>query len=172
MDAPALERGRIKRIDVHTYAMAARLNAMHPTTPLGGRFSIPHVVAALLTLGHADPAAFGDAALRDPRLAQLRALVQVHEDPALSAMLPARRPARVRITLDDGQVVTHEVTRTKGDPDLPMTPAELRDKFIRLAAPTLGVARAAVLHAELGRLADLQRLPDHVFVTFANGNAA
>ncbi|MPN17505.1 hypothetical protein SDC9_164859 [bioreactor metagenome] len=37
----------------------------------------------------------------------------------------------------------------KGDPDMPLTDAELNDKFIELAVPVLGGERSAVLSKAL-----------------------
>ncbi len=59
----------------------------------------------------------------------------------------------MRIHLRDG--ASHEtlVTLTRGDPDLPMTPEELRTKFASLVTPVLGQSRSDTLWEILGNLA-------------------
>lgn len=168
---PELHAEQILRVDIHTYGMAARLNAPHPTTPLGGRFSIPHVVAAVLLRGAADVAAFGAQVLVDPLMAEFRSRVYVHEDPALSALLPSRRAARATLHLQNGQTLMHQVTRTKGDPDLPMTDSELREKFIGLVAPSFGAAHANGMWHGLGQLSEITHAPDGGMRDFGNLSA-
>ena len=87
-----IDPAAIDHIEVETYDFAARLNGVRPQTALAGRFSIPFVVAATLTTGGAGPEIFQPSFLTDPVLLELAAQVRVMEDPALTAMTPARRP--------------------------------------------------------------------------------
>ena len=115
----SIDPAAIDHIEVETYEFAARLDGVRPQTALAGRFSIPYVVAATLTTGGAGPEIFQPGFLTDPALLDLAAKVRVVEDPALSAMTPARRPARLRIHFGDGTACEILVTQSKGDPDLP-----------------------------------------------------
>jgi 2-methylcitrate dehydratase PrpD len=153
----AIDAGEIERIEVETYDFAARLNGAQPQTTLAGRFSIPFVVASTLVTGGAGPEIFQPERLTDPALLSLAARVSVVEDPALTAMTPARRPARLRIFLTGGDTGEILVTQSKGDPDLPMSAGELRAKFDSLATPAVGAVRAARLWELLG---DLPHLSD------------
>jgi 2-methylcitrate dehydratase PrpD len=69
--------------------------------------------------------------------------VVVNEDPALTAMLPGLRPARLRVTLADGRVLAAEALTNRGDLEDPYTPEEVRAKFRDLAVPVWGEAHAA-----------------------------
>jgi 2-methylcitrate dehydratase PrpD len=67
--------------------------------------------------------------------------VTVAIDPACEAAFPGQRSARVRITLDDGRVLEKFQPTRKGDPDAPLSDAELSAKFIELA----GAGQAGLL---------------------------
>jgi 2-methylcitrate dehydratase PrpD len=85
--------------------------------------------------------------------------VSLREDPELTAMLPAKRPARVTIRLADGRELKGETFTNRGDAVDPFTPQEVREKFADLASPVWGASHAArVLAAvdELDKAADLK----------------
>ena len=142
MDKHPFDAQDIEKVEVATYDIAAHLSDPEPHTPLAGRFSVPYIVAATLTLGHAGPLAFREEALRSPQILGLARRVQVSEDPAFTAMTPAKRPARVTLHLTDGSLHEHTVTGSKGDPDQPMSEDELHEKFLDLAASSIDAEAA------------------------------
>jgi 2-methylcitrate dehydratase PrpD len=150
----------VARVEVATYDAAARLADPCPETPLAARFSVPYVVAATLVRRSAGPEAFEAGALRDPEIRRLAGVVEVVEDPALTAMTPARRPARVTLVLADGRRLTRTVVGSRGDPDRPLGPADVARKFAELAGPTLGPARASRAWEALLGLEAAARLDD------------
>jgi 2-methylcitrate dehydratase PrpD len=141
---------RIARIRVETYAGAATMAAVDPVGSLGAKFSIPYALAARLVLGHCGAAAFREPHLGDARLRALARRVAVVEDPRLTATIPARRPARVTVSLDDGTVLTQQVDAASGDFDRPYPVAALRAKFLELTAPVLGGRAGAAWELALG----------------------
>ena len=72
-------------------------------------------------------------------------------DAELEATFPRQRAARVAITARGKREELLQPTR-KGDPDLPLTDRELEDKYMELAAPVIGRAKAEELLARLWRL--------------------
>ncbi len=78
--------------------------------------------------------------------------VRLAGDPELSAGFPSRRAARVRLELQDGRRLEHFSPYRKGDPESPLSDAELDDKFDELVAPVLGAAAAARLRENIWRL--------------------
>jgi 2-methylcitrate dehydratase PrpD len=78
-----------------------------------------------------------DAALLDPVIAALRHRVHIAEDPAMTALLPNLRPARVTVTLTDGRQRTRRVESHRGDFNQPFAEAEIRAKFHDLAGEVL-----------------------------------
>src|SRR5229473_4760324 len=98
--------------------------------------------------GHAGFAALDDSALGDPVIAGLRHRVHIAEDPAMSAVAPRLRPARVTLRLSDGRQATHATESHRGDFQLPFAESEIRDKFRELAGTVLTPKGAAeVEHA-------------------------
>lgn len=145
-------------VEVETYDIAAHLADPAPKTPLAGRFSLPYVVAATLANGTAGPEIFTPQMLADPALLDLAARVQVQEDEAFTAMTPAKRPARVVLHFRDGRRREKTVTGSKGDPDQPMTAAELEDKFEQLVTRRIGLAQARQAWEVMGQVETLSRL--------------
>jgi len=112
------------------------------------RFSLQYCSGAMLVLGGVRIAAFAPDRLRDPAIRALMPRVSVSLDPDLAEAYPQRRAARVRITLRDGRVLDRFQPTRKGDPDMPLSDAELSAKFLELAAPAIGDGPArALLHA-------------------------
>lgn len=62
------------------------------------------------------------------------------------------RAARMRIAIADGRVLEHAARYRKGDPEAPLSDAELNDKFDELVAPVIGREPAARLREKLWQL--------------------
>ena len=73
--------------------------------------------------------------------------VSVSLAPDLADAYPARRAARVTITLRNGQVLERYQPTRKGDPDAPLSDADLSAKFRELATPVIGAAAETLLAA-------------------------
>ena len=61
-------------------------------------------------------------------------------------------PARIAIKTKDGLRGEYLQPTRKGDPDMPLSDAELEEKFLELAAPIQGDAAARALVARLWAL--------------------
>lgn len=127
----------IDRIEVSTYRFASLMRDPEPRNYFASKYSLPHAAAAMIVNGNAGYASLDDAALRDPVIRSLRHRVFVTEDPAMTAVAPRLRPARVSMTLKDGRSATFSCESHRGDFNQPFTEAELRDKFRELATETL-----------------------------------
>ena len=132
----------IAQLQVATYGPALTVAGNRaPRTAAEARFSIPYVVAHALRRGSVRLAAFDEAHLGD---AQTRALMQritLERHPELDRQFPAQRAAQVRITLRDGSVHAWLQPTRKGDPDMPLSDADLQAKLAELAGPVLGADR-------------------------------
>lgn len=138
----------IERIDVATYRFASIMRHPEPSNYFASKYSLPHAAAVMVARGSAGHAAIDDSALNDPDIAALRHRVHVTEDPAMSAVAPRLRPARVTVTLRDGRQGTHARESHRGDFQQPFAESEIREKFRELAGhvlPAEGVARAEAL---------------------------
>jgi 2-methylcitrate dehydratase PrpD len=149
----------IDRIEVATYRFAAVMRNPQPPNFFASKYSLPHAAAVLAVRGKLDHAAMDDSALNDPVIAALRARVQVNEDPAMSAVAPRLRPARVTVMLKDGRQATHACESHRGDFNDPFQPEELRAKFRSLAGLVLddaGIARVESLCANVENVPDMK----------------
>jgi 2-methylcitrate dehydratase PrpD len=127
---------------------------------LAAKFSLPFALATTVVHGAATVPAFREKALGDAAVLDLARRVVVREDPALTAQLPALRPARLAITLKDGRVLHAQATTNRGDTEDPYTPDEVRAKFHELADPVWGGDHASRIVAAIDRLeqGDFQEL--------------
>jgi 2-methylcitrate dehydratase PrpD len=135
---------QVARVDVSTYRFASVMRNPDPPNYFASKYSLPHAAAVMVVRGSAGYAALDDAALHDPAVAALRHRVHVSEDPAMSAVAPRLRPARVTVTLTDGRQSTQACDSHRGDFHQPFAESEIREKFRELAGVILtrdGVAR-------------------------------
>jgi 2-methylcitrate dehydratase PrpD len=119
---------------------------------LAAKFSLPFAVATSIVHGGIGLDAFRDEARRNPAVQDLARRVTVREDPALTAMLPGLRPARLRVTLADGHVLSAEVLTNRGDTEDPYGPQDVTGKFFELAGPTFGTEGARRIADAVGAL--------------------
>lgn len=136
----------VERIEFATYRFASVMRNPDPPNYFASKYSLPHAAAVMVVRGGAGHGDIDDAALADPAIAALRRRVSVAEDPAMSALAPRLRPARVTLALKDGRKSTRSRESHRGDFNDPFSEAELRDKFRELAGHVL--APAAVVRVE------------------------
>ena len=93
----------------------------------------------------------------------LLARTEVVADPDLTKLYPAKFPARVTVTLKDGKRLSVTRDFPKGDPQEPLTRAEIERKFLDNAAARHSAAESrkiAALVRELPALDDTTPLFD------------
>src|SRR5262249_19417486 len=132
---------------------AQRVGTNYPQTVEAAKFSASYVIAYSLVHGVPRIPAFTEEALRDAQVQAVAAKVTASADPNLRDGLGAS-PARLKITLRDGQVFEQQRDYATGSPQVPMTQAQVEDKFLDCAAQAVS--------AEVGRkiLGVLNRLPE------------
>ena len=146
---------QIEAIRVDTYKTALDVTGnFEPRTAFEAKFSLPYVVGHALLYGAVRLNAFEEQRLADPAIRALMARTTLEADPDLSAKFPNVRAARVTVTLRDGRVIEQFAPCRKGDPEAPLTDADLDDKFLELASPVIGSDPARRL---LGQLWHLER---------------
>ncbi|MGW9063530.1 MmgE/PrpD family protein [Achromobacter animicus] len=151
------ERG-LRPDDIATVCVEAYQTALdvtgnfQPATAFEAKFSLPYVVAHALVHGSVRLDAFGEERLRDARVRALMQRVDLRSAPDLTAGFPKMRAARLTATTHGGEVLEHHAPYRKGDPEAPLSDAELNDKFAELAGPVLGNARMQTLRDAVWRL--------------------
>lgn len=123
------------------------------------RFSLHYMVATALVHGSVRLAAFEPERLGDPATRSLMQRIHKTLDPEVDAAFPGRRGASVEITLRDGRHLTHLQPDRKGDPELPLSDADLEGKLMELATPVIGEVQARALLACIWQLNQSANLP-------------
>lgn len=129
-----LSVGDIKAIHVRTYGLGV---AGHEHTTIVGinsaKMSTPYSVAVALMKSKAGLAEFSDKVIGNPELLALTKKVEIQVDDELSLLVPDKRAAIVTIETKNGQMYSYRVDHPKGEPENPITTAELEEKFVSLA---------------------------------------
>ncbi len=133
---------RIESIEVHTYATALDIaGGSRFDTPMSARCSIPFCLACALVHGRVYVQTLLDPATREhPLIGKLVARTTLAVDPAIDREHPAKWPARV-VVKTPGKTFSGFVEYPKGDPENPVSTAELEAKYMALA--TLRIQREA-----------------------------
>jgi 2-methylcitrate dehydratase PrpD len=106
MDAHGLKGTDIARIDIRTFAEAARLFPGLPTTTSQAQYSLRFALAARIAKGHVGPDEITGAGLTDPDVAAMMDRIAIAEDPRHSARFPGGRWSDVTLTLTDGRTLS------------------------------------------------------------------
>ncbi|MBV6306797.1 MmgE/PrpD family protein [Candidimonas humi] len=156
-DAHGLAPRDMRKIRVDTYQVALDVTGnFSPSTVFEAKFSLPYVVAHGLLHGSVRLDAFGPDRLGDAALRELMGRIELHADPALTAAFPAGRGARVSIETTSGDEHEQLFPYRKGDPQCPLSDAELDAKYSELVVPVLGAEAAQRLNEQVRML---ERLP-------------
>ncbi|HZT46620.1 MAG TPA: MmgE/PrpD family protein [Hyphomicrobiaceae bacterium] len=148
----------IASITNETYAtVKSHFSAKQVTTPMGARVSVPYCCAVAALDRAAGQAQFAAGRVLRDDVQALLARTEVVADPELTRLYPAKFPARVTVTLKDGRRLVAMRDFPKGDPQDPLTPAEIEQKFLDNAS----ARRSASEAREIVRLVrDLPALGD------------
>lgn len=143
-----IDPARIERVTYGTSESGMTLigepvtKRQNPENVVDGQFSGPFVIAAGLATGAMDWDSY--RSLNDPAIRALLPRITCEPDPDVQAELPANMAGKLTVVAD-GQTWRRFVRIPKGEPEHFMSDAELRGKFMGLAAPVLGEQRAEQL---------------------------
>ena len=132
----------VVRVEVETFAEAARLTVARPDDTEQAQYSLPYALAAALVAGRMGPEQVQEPFLREERVLQIADRVQLGVDPEIDAAFPAQALARVRLELADGSRFSSEVVGAPGDPDRPLTDQQVDEKFQQFTRPVVGDERS------------------------------
>lgn len=130
-----------------------------PKSDYDAKFSVPYAVASGLTRGKLGLAEFLPEAYTEPRIEKLMDKVEYVVDTA--STFPKHYTGEVEVTLDDGRKVRHREAVNRGNPERPLSNAEVEAKFFENCSLTLDDDRAhrirdAVLSMEKSSAMDLE----------------
>ena len=105
-----------------------------PRNVVDAQFSAPFAAAAALVHGQAGLAEYTQASVDDPRVCFLMARAVCYRDAALDAVYPDHWPAAASIRLRSGELLEASQPYPLGEPENPVSPTALADKFRELVA--------------------------------------
>jgi 2-methylcitrate dehydratase PrpD len=148
----------VDRVEIGTYAVAASHAEVGWSEMTTAQMSFPFVIATALTRNQVGVADFGDIERADGDTLALTGRIDVRVDEAYEAAYPRKRGAHVLIRTKDGRVAERHVPEPFGSASNPLTDEGLETKFMALAAPRLGEAKARRALELLWKLDELEDL--------------
>lgn len=154
VDAALELRGKFDNADVeriecpltprlHKMVAEPREVCVRPKTPYQALFSVQYVTAAALARGRVDLATFYDEPLDAPDVLALASRAHCVEDPLSD--YPAHFPGEVVVTLKDGRVFRSRRHTSLGTPEIPLSSAQVVEKFMANATRAISHAAASEL---------------------------
>ncbi len=102
----------------------------HPTTKEAADHSLPYIVGMALLDGKVDNRTYSQRKMKAKRNIEFIGKISVREDPALTALYPAKGMAnRVTVTMKSGESHSKRVDVPRGHPLDPMSRGEVEAKF-------------------------------------------
>lgn len=146
----------IAKIVNETYStVKSHFSAKTVTTAMGARVSVPYCCAvAALDRAVGQAQFLPERVLRDDVQALL-AVTDVVAVDELTALYPTKFPALVTVTLKDGRSFSSRRDFPKGDPQAPLSPAEIEAKFLDNATARYSIAEAKDIVRLVRTLPDL-----------------
>jgi 2-methylcitrate dehydratase PrpD len=168
-----LHHEQIAGVDIRTFHNATRLAGHRPATPDEFAYSIAFPVATVIVRGKVGVSELETSTLQDPDILRISTATQLIDDAHFTAISQGKRWAQVTLELNDGRRITSEPRTPRGDADMPLSDAEISQKFHLFADPVLGEARAqeietlctqfdALGERDFARLCDLCLTPPDV----------
>lgn len=149
----------IRNVEIRTYRAAiAFCDQPKPQTDHEARFSIQHAVAAALVHGPPRLEHFHAEMRGDRVIGDLAARIRLAEDARMTTAFPRRLAASMLVETRDGQKFEAATPDAPGDPEIPLSAADLARKF-RANASHGGVS-ASGADALLQSIFDLRHAPD------------
>jgi 2-methylcitrate dehydratase PrpD len=117
-----------------------------------------YVMAVTAIRRKMDLTSFDDRFIESKEVGSLMGKVKVKGEVELDPYFPRSWPGRVKIDLNNGSSHTREIIIPKGESKNPMSRAEVEEKFLSLAAPLLGDAKARSVIGEVHGLEERDSL--------------
>ena len=111
-------------------------------TVVDTQFSLPYVTAVSLVKKRASVPEFTDEAIQDPVVRALAQKVRWQFSDEFEKLYPKAYPASVTVRTKDGKTYHSRVDYPKGDPENPVSDAELLDKFRLLSSRNISAKQA------------------------------
>ena len=134
-----LDVEQIAEVHIHSFHEATRLHTVQPQTTEQAQYSLPFSVACALMDDVVTAQAVSETqqGIYNSQRKALSAKVISHEDEIYNARFPAQRWAHAVIKMLDGSEYRSDPAIARGNPENPLSKAELTEKFETLTADYL-----------------------------------
>ncbi|MGO9402667.1 MAG: MmgE/PrpD family protein [Terriglobales bacterium] len=136
-----LHAENVEKVQIRSLARAADIlsdpSKYDPHTRETADHSLPYVIAVALVDRQVTPAQFAMKKIMDPTIRAQLKKVEVVADPEIEKVFPALQRVIVNITTSDGRKFLKQLDYPKGDPQNPLSDAEIEEKFRALAEGVL-----------------------------------
>ncbi len=129
---------------------ASRIGDKYPTSVESAKFSMPYVASYTVLYGAPMLKAFTEEAIEDEKIKAMARKVSISVDPEFADLLDDS-PSRVTVTLTNGRTVERMRYYASGTPQMPLTPAQVEEKFFDCASHTVERPTATQIFAFMNR---------------------
>ncbi|SDU06256.1 MmgE/PrpD family protein [Desulfobacula phenolica] len=150
----------VDRIDLEIGPVASTAATIKaPKIGVEGKFSVWFLAALALAEGNVTLAKFTDEKVNSPQIVTLRKKIHTSLDPRIGF------GARVRILMKDGTEYARFLAKPKGDPDNPLTFAELAEKYRNAAIMAISEKKIDILIKKIKTLEQINDMNEIVALT-------
>ncbi|CDX30498.1 MmgE/PrpD family protein [Mesorhizobium plurifarium] len=149
-----LNSDMVEAVNLTTFHESKRLAVRSPETTEQAQYSTAFPVAVGLVHGTVEPEHVSEASFADPEIRRLAEGMTITESTEFNSAFPSRRFSSVELRLKDGRVLYSGPTEAPGDPEVPVSTAQIRAKFHRYADARLGAERASAIDQAVEKLGD------------------
>ena len=153
-----LDHSQIASVEIRTFHNATRLAGHEPKTMDEFTYAIAFPVAAMIVRGQVGVQELAPQTLQDPDILRISRATKLIDDDHYTKISVGKRWAEVTLVLQDGTRHQSPPRSPRGDTDMPLSDAEISDKFHLFSDPVLGRARANEIEDLSGRFDSLNRL--------------
>lgn len=147
----------VDQIQIEGFQQITRLQNPCPTTTVAAQYSIPFAIALAFSYGGIGPGELTEETLQNQEVVRLAQKVRLVVDPELARLFPAKTATRVTIHTGHGTFTTM-VEYPRGNPENPLTDAELAAKYHGLTAEVMGEERSKELAEAVSLLEDTDNM--------------
>ncbi|WP_145010470.1 MmgE/PrpD family protein [Pseudomonas oryzihabitans] len=142
---PQLCAESVASVRVETFQESSCLQGHRPTNADEAQYALAFPLAALIARGQVGPEEVTGAAIGAADILAVSERIEIVEAADLSARFPEEILSRVTVRLGNGEAFTSPITAALGDPDQPLTLADIEAKFELFAGQNLSVGVRAQL---------------------------
>ena len=142
----------VEKVRIETFHYATRLAGHAPTNLDEFTYAIVFPVATMLVRGQLGLDEIKPETLVDPEIMRIAAATELVETEHMNAISVKKRFAAVMLHLKDGRSVASDIRSARGDPDEPLSDAEIAKKYHLYADPLLGAERAGEIEERAARI--------------------